>query len=118
MLCNYVDNASMNGNRRRPTEHEERINMLRAERDYEYREDIFDERDERIIDVLRIVWQNLTKDERRLLILYAECDSNCSKTARQLGVSPPTIAAAIKDIRMKVLNIYDNRYDRNNSNDF
>lgn len=118
MPCNYAINASMNDNRRRPTEHEERINMLRAERDYEYREDIFDERDERIIYLLRIVWHDLTKNERRLLILYAECGSNCSKTARQLGVSPPTISSAIKDIRMKVLNIYDTRYDRNNSNDF
>lgn len=101
----------MVGNSSAPKENEQFIDLLRAERDYEYIEDdIFDERDERVRGVLQIISSELSKEERRLLILYAECGSNYSKAARQVGVTPPTFAAAVKAIIAKVRKIYKERY--------
>lgn len=78
------------------------IDLQRAMPDYEFRADIFDERDERTRKVLRAM-QHITDEERRLLVLFAECDSNYSKTARQLGVSPPTVANKIRAIRRRII---------------
>lgn len=98
--------GSMNSNRRKPTEHEERIDVLRVMPDYEYMPDVFEERDPRAVALLKIINSALTEDERRLLILYAECRSNYSRASRQLGVSPPTVAVRIKAIRAKIIKIY------------
>lgn len=87
---------------------EGRIDILRAERDYEYRDDVMDERDERTRKVLRIVNECLSREERRMLILFAESGANASKVARQLGVSSPTITAAIKIIRTKIIKKINN----------
>ena len=101
----------MNDKSSAPKENEQLIDLLRAERDYEYIEDdIFDERDERTRAVLEICARYLSRNERRLLILYAECGSNYSKAARQVGVTPPTFAAAVKAIIAKVRKIYKKRY--------
>ena len=105
----------MNSNRRKPTEHEEHIDVLRVMPDYEYLPDIFEERDPRAVVILKIINSALTEDERRLLILYAECRSNYSRVARQLGVSPPTIAVRIKAIRGKVIENY-RKYGSNEYN--
>lgn len=100
----------MVGNSSAPKENERLIDLLRAERDYEYKDDIFDERDERVRGVLSIISSELSREERRLLILYAECGSNYSKAARQVGVTPPTFAAAVKAIIARVIKIYKKRY--------
>ena len=52
----------MNGNSSVPKKNEHLIDLLRAERDYEYIEgDIFDERDERVRGVLQIISSELSK---------------------------------------------------------
>lgn len=84
-----------------------RINVLALERDYEYG-GMFDERDERGAALMRILNTRLTRDERRLMILFAECRSNYTKAARQLGITAPTMRRYVNEVRQKMLKFYKN----------
>lgn len=73
--------------------------------DYEFHPDIFDNDDERVREVKRIIKEKLSPSDRTLIILYADCQS-LRKLGRCLGVSHMTAKKEIIRIRKIILEEY------------
>ena len=77
------------------------INISNCEDQYEFDESIWNNDDEDIADLKRIITYELTDPERRMIIFYAECGS-LRTLAKKIGVSVSTAQNEIKKIQMKV----------------
>ena len=74
--------------------------------DYKPSNDIFDEDDERVAKLKRIIYNSLDEVDRRIIILYAELGS-LRKLGKELGISTSSAWIRINTIKQKILNIYD-----------
>ena len=87
------------------TKHLDKIEKI--ESDYIPHFDIFTDEDNLTYQIKKILWNDLTLIERRIIILYAELQS-MREVANKLGVSTSKTFQVINDIRIKIKNILKN----------
>ena len=87
------------------TKHLDKIEKI--ESDYIPHFDIFTNEDNLTYQIKKILWNDLTLIERRIIILYAELQS-MREVANKLGVSTSKTFQVINDIRIKIKKILNN----------
>lgn len=74
--------------------------------DYEWHPDIFDQDEERVSEVKRIITQKLSPVDRTIMLLYVDCQS-LRKLGKRLGVSHMTCKKEIERIRRIIIREYE-----------
>ena len=74
---------------------------------YSPNDDIFNEDDEEVQKLKKIIYNDLDEVDRRILLMYAELGS-LRKLAKEIGVSATAAYFRVKQIREKILQLYDN----------
>lgn len=77
------------------------VNIKDIFEEYKENQDIFNEEEDNIINLKRIIWNVLDETERRIILLYTEI-GNMRDTAKELGVSTSTLCIYVNKIRQKI----------------
>lgn len=78
------------------------IDFKKVFEDYQPNDDIFNDDDEKIDRLKRVIFDKLSEVDRRVIILYAELQSQRA-VAKKLGVSASTVNILINRIRKDIL---------------
>ena len=79
--------------------------------DYAYNPSIFNDGDERVEAIKRIIHTRLNQVERTIILLYVDCQS-FRKLGGRLGVGKETARQLVLRIRDKILQEYNNEHLR------
>lgn len=83
------------------------VNIMELLDEYSPDESLFSEEDSDMLRLKKIVYSRLDETDRRILIVYAHL-GNVRDTAEVFRVSSTTIWWRIKQIREKIMEIYEN----------
>ena len=86
------------------------VNVSEFEEEYEFDDSIWNEDDEEI-NALKKILSNLPLSDKRLFILYMEVGS-LRTVAKQLGVGLTTTMKEIKAIKNKIIEEYNKTYKK------
>lgn len=89
---------------------EAEMNIYQILDEYKPNDSIFDEDDDKIRKLKKIIYNNLDETERRIILEYAEI-GNSRDCAKLFKVSPTTIYLRIKEIQNKIKSYLENEYN-------
>lgn len=89
---------------------EAEMNIYQILDEYKPNDSIFDEDEEKIRKLKKIIYNNLDETERRIILEYAEI-GNSRDCAKLFKVSPTTIYLRIKEIQNKIKSYLENEYN-------
>lgn len=89
---------------------EAEMNIYQILDEYKPNDSIFDDDDDKIRKLKKIIYNNLDETERRIILEYAEI-GNSRDCAKLFKVSPTTIYLRIKEIQNKIKSYLENEYN-------
>lgn len=89
---------------------EAEMNIYQILDEYKPNDSIFDEDEDKIRKLKKIIYNKLDETERRIILEYAEI-GNSRDCAKLFKVSPTTIYLRIKEIQNKIKSYLENEYN-------